>query len=127
MDVFRRSNHSVTKLVVHLVFVTKYRKKILDATALDWLQHLFSMVCNLVAADGEADHFHVLVEYPPSLAVSELVRHLKGRSSRALRLARPDLAKRYWKGVLWTPSYFAVSAGGAPLATIKQYVNSQRD
>ncbi len=132
MDSFRRSNHSVTKLVVHLVFVTKYRKKVLDAQALDWLQHLFAMVCielgcTLVAADGEADHFHILVEYPPTLPISELVQRLKGRSSRELRVARPDLAKRYWKGVLWTPSYFAVSAGGAPLATIKKYVDSQRD
>lgn len=132
MDQFRRSNHSVTKLVVHLIFVTKYRKKVLDAKALDWLQHLFAMVCleldcALIAADGEADHFHLLVEYPPKLAISELVQKLKGRSSRELRLARPDLAGKYWKGVLWTPSYFAVSAGGAPLSTIKQYVDSQRD
>ena len=60
MDQFRRSNHSVTKLVVHLIFVTKYRKKVLDAKALDWLQHLFAMVCldlgcALITADGEAD------------------------------------------------------------------------
>jgi len=132
VEEFRRSNHSVTKLVVHLVFVTKYRKKVLDAKALDWLQHLFALVCLeldcvLVAADGEADHFHLLVEYPPTLPISELVNRLKGRASRDLRKARPDLARKYWKGVLWTPSYFAVSAGGAPLATIKRYVDSQRD
>jgi len=130
-DEFRRSNHSVSKLVVHLVFVTKYRRKVLDDRALDWLQQLFGMVCveldcTLVAADGESDHFHLLVEYPPSLSISDLVNALKGRSSRELRRARPDLAARYWKGVLWTPSYFAVSAGGAPLATVKRYVDSQR-
>lgn len=132
MDEFRRSNHSVTKLVVHLVFVTKYRRKVLDEAALDWLQHLFAMVCvelgcKLLAGNGESDHFHLLVEYPPTLSISELVQRLKGRASKQLRETRPDLAKRYWKGVLWTPSYFAVSAGGAPLSTIKKYVESQRE
>ena len=133
MEEFRRENHSVTKLVVHLVFVTKYRKKVLDIPAIDMLQHLFAMVCAeqgcmLIAADGEADHFHLLVEYPPTLSISDLVQRLKGRASKQLRESRPDIAKRYWKkGVLWTPSYFAVSAGGAPLSVIKAYVENQRD
>ena len=131
MDEYRRSNHSVTKLVVHLVFVTKYRRKVLDTMALDWLQHLFAMVCmeldcRLISADGEADHFHLLVEYPPTISISELVQRLKGRASKQLREARPDIAKRYWRDVLWTPSYFAVSAGGAPLSAIRKYVDNQR-
>jgi putative transposase len=127
MEQFRRSNHSVSKRVVHLVFVTKYRLKLFDDSAINVLQHLFAMVgaeqnCCLVAADGEADHFHLLVEYPPSLSIADLVPRLKGRASKELRESRPDMAKRFWKkGVLWTPGYFAVSAGGAPLSTIKKY------
>ena len=60
------------------------------------------------------------------LAVSVLVNALKGTSSRLLRAERRDLAARYWKGVLWSPSYFAASAGGAPLERVKQYVEAQR-
>ncbi|CAK0768377.1 hypothetical protein CCP3SC1_680014 [Gammaproteobacteria bacterium] len=52
---------------------------------------------------------------------------LKGTSSRFLRIERPDIVKRYHKDVLWSPSYFAVSAGGAPLDVIKQYVEDQRN
>ncbi len=128
---YRRGRHSVTKLVCHLVFVTKYRRKIFDDAAIEWLQAHFAKVCEtmdcvLIACDGERDHIHLLVEYPPKYSVSVLVNALKGTSSRLLRSARRDLAARYWKGVLWSPSYFAASAGGAPLERVKQYVEAQR-
>ncbi len=68
--------------------------------------------------DGEDDHVHLLVEYPPKIAVSNLVNGLKGLSSRLLRKERPDIQKSYWKGVLWSPSYFASSCGGTPISII---------
>ena len=69
---------------------------------------------------------HLLIEYPPKHSVSVLVNALKGTSSRLLRSERPDLAARYWQGVLWSLSYFAASAGGAPLEAVKRYVENQR-
>jgi putative transposase len=128
---FRKERHSVSKLVCHLVFVTKYRRKVFDDSAIEWLQGHFAKVCEtldcqLLACDGESDHVHLLVEYPPKHAISTLVNALKGTSSRLLRQQRRDIAARYWKGVLWSPSYFAASAGGAPLAIVKQYVEQQR-
>jgi len=62
----------------------------------------------------------------PKVAVSRLVNNLKTVSSRMLRQCFPDIQKKYFKNALWTPSYFAGSCGGAPLETIKQYVQSQR-
>src|SRR3954447_2825476 len=120
MQELRHGRHSVSAIHIHLVFVTKYRRGVLDPAARDWLAEHFARVCErmgarLLARDGEDDHVHLLVEYPPKLSVSALVNALKGTSSRLLRKARPDLARRYWKGVLWSPSYFAASAGGAPL------------
>jgi putative transposase len=75
--------------------------------------------------DGEANHVHLLVEYPPKVAVSALVNSLKGVSSRLCRKDRPDIRDRYWKGVLWSPSYFASSCGGAPISIIRQYIEQQ--
>jgi len=75
--------------------------------------------------DGENNHVHLLVRYPPKVAVSHLVNSLKGVSSRMLRRERPDLAARYWKGVLWSPSYFAASCGGAPINILKEYIQQQ--
>lgn len=131
MQEFRRERHSVSRLTVHLVCVTKYRRKVLDAEAIDWLGEYFAKVCrqmscNMLACDGEADHIHILIEYPPKHSISMLVNALKGTSSRMLRQARPDIGYQYYKGVLWSSAYFASSTGGASLETVKRYVEQQR-
>jgi len=114
-----------------LVFVTKYRRKVFDGDAVQRLKVMFEKVCadfeaQLVEMNGEAEHVHLLINYPPKRSVSSLVNSLKGVSSRLLRMERPDIEKRYWKDVLWSPSYFAASCGGAPLGIIKQYVEQQK-
>jgi putative transposase len=82
----------------------------------------------LLAFDGEDDHVHLLVAYPPKVAVASLVNSLKGASSRLVRQAEfPEVRQRLWGGHFWSPSYCAVSCGGAPLKIIKQYVEQQRN
>lgn len=126
----RKGRHCVFAMHVHLVFVAKYRRKVFDGDALQRLGSIFGHVCadfdaRLIEMDGEDDHVHLLVEYPPKVAVSALVNSLKGVSSRLLRKDRPDIRDRYWKGVLWSPSYFASSCGGAPISIIRQYIEQQ--
>ena len=128
---YRRGRSVVYALHVHLVFVAKHRRHVLDDAAIDALRAIFAKVCtdfnaDLRACDGEDDHVHLLVEYPPTVLIPTLVNSLKGVSSRMLRQQRPDIARRYWKGVLWSPSYFAASCGGAPLDIIRRYVEQQR-
>ena len=128
---FRTGRHCVFALHVHLVFVTKYRKKVLSEAAHETLHALFDRICQdfearLVESNGEDDHVHLLVEYPPKVALSKLVNSLKGVSSRRLRQLHPEIAQRYYQGVLWSPSYFAASCGGAPLSIIRQYIEGQR-
>ena len=128
---YRRGRSCVSALHVHLVFVAKYRRRVFDGDAIDALRDIFAKVCTdfgaeLRTCDGEDDHVHLLVEYPPKVSVSGLVNSLKGVSSRLLRQRRPDIARRYWKGILWSPSYFAASCGGAPLSIVRQYVEQQR-
>lgn len=129
---YRTGRHVVYMLHVHLVFVTKYRRDVLSDLANRDLKRIFAKVCRdfeaeLVECDGEDDHVHLLVHYPPKVALSKLVNSLKGVSSRLLREARPEITGRYHKGVLWSPSYFAASCGGAPLSVIAEYVKSQRE
>jgi len=94
------------------------------------MKTIFEKVCTdfeseLVEIDAEADHVHLLIQYPPRVSVSRLVNSLKGVSSRLLKKHHPELRKHYWKGVLWTPSYFAASCGGAPISIIRQYIEQQ--
>ncbi|MGV0951793.1 MAG: IS200/IS605 family transposase [Azonexus sp.] len=127
----RHGRHCVFQMHVHLVFVAKCRRRVFDPAAIATLRGIFAKVCTdfeavLVEIDGESDYVHLLVEYPPKVAVSALVNSLKGVSSRLLRQARPDLQRRYWKGVLWSPSYFAASCGGAPISIVRQYIEQQQ-
>lgn len=92
---------------------------------------IFEKVCTdfeaeLVEFDGERDHVHLLLHYPPKVAISKLVNSLKGVSSRRLRQNYTDIHRYYWKGVLWSPSYFAGSCGGAPINVIRQYIEQQQ-
>ena len=117
---------------VHLVFVTKYRREVFTKEILDDLRPLFAGICadfesELVAFDGEDDHVHLLVNYPPKVAVSNLVNSLKGVSSRMIRKKNdPSIKKKLWGGALWSPSYFAGSCGGAPIAVIRQTIEQQQ-
>jgi putative transposase len=94
-------------------------------------EYLMRDVCTEIGTElrefnGEADHVHLLVHYPPSLAISVLVNRLKGMSSRRLRQQYPaDIRKHLWGTHFWSPSYFAASCGGAPLTIIKQYIEQQ--
>lgn len=127
----RTGRHCVFLMHVHLVFVTKYRRRVFEARHIEYMRGLFARLCSeldaeMVEMDGEEDHIHILVNYPPKLAVSTLVNALKGTSSRRLRGEFPEIERRYYKGVLWSPSYFAGSCGGAPLTVIRQYVENQQ-
>jgi len=126
----RHGRHCVFKMHVHLVFVTKYRRNVFTKEVLDDLKIFFEKVCvdfeaELVEFDGEDDHVHLLVNYPPKVAVSSLVNSLKGVSSRMIRKKNyPSIKKKLWGGALWSPSYFAGSCGGAPIEIIHSYLES---
>ncbi|MEY8409096.1 IS200/IS605 family transposase [Parasutterella excrementihominis] len=127
----RHGRHCVFNLHIHLVFVTKYRRSVFTKAVLEDLKEIFASVCQdfeaeLVEFDGEKDHVHLLINYPPKVLVSRLVNSLKGVSSRLIRKKRyACIQDKLWAGALWSPSYFAASCGGAPISIIKQYIEQQ--
>lgn len=118
-------------LHAHLVFVTKYRRTVFTGAMLTFTENTMRGVCTdlgaeLVEFNGEANHVHPLVAYPPTLAISVLAQRLKGRTACEVRREFTGACVRArMRGHLWSPSYFAVSCGGAPLSIIKQYINGQ--
>jgi len=127
---YRRGRCCVFLLHSHLVFVTKYRKAIFQKKHISSLKIHFDRVAKdfdamIKEVNGEGDHVHLLVNYPPKISVSKLVNSLKGVSSRMLKKDFPELRNYYWKGKLWSPSYFAGSCGGAPLSIIQKYIDNQ--
>lgn len=125
---YRRERHSVTDLKVHLVCVTKYRNEVFSNQEIGLLESAFRNVAEkmdfqILEFNGEEEHIHALVEYPPKLSVSKIVNALKGVSSRRYRQA--GFKKPHGKAALWSPSYFAVSVGGAPIEVLIQYIKDQ--
>ena len=127
----RHGRHCRFLLHAHLVFVTKYRKVSFSSRVLEHMEEVFKSVCNdfeseLVEFEGEGDHVHLLINYPPKVSLSKLVGSLKGVSSRRIREKNyPEIRKKLWGKSLWSPSYFAGSCGGAPIEIIKQYIEQQ--
>lgn len=127
----RRGRACIFLLHVHLVFVTKYRRQVFTKQILQELREIFTNICadfeaHLAEFEGEGDHVHLLVNYPPKISVSRLVNSLKGVSSRLLRKKKhPSVQNALWGSCLWSPSYFAGACGGAPLAAIRHYIEQQ--
>jgi putative transposase len=122
---------TVYSLSIHLVFVTKYRKKVIDAAMLVRLKEILALTCNkwdceLLEFNGEQDHCHLLIEINPKVLISSFANNLKTVSSRLIRKEFPErCAQFYKKPVFWKIGYFVSSTGGANLETIKQYIQSQ--
>ena len=128
---FRSGKHAVFKLNVHLVFTPKYRKKVFTEKMLLRLEEIMKEQCllqesSLISFNGEGDHIHLLISYPTKLSISSLAKTLKGVSSRFLRKEFwPEIKNKLWGEHFWSPSYCAVSCGGAPLEVIKTYIENQ--
>ena len=128
----RRGRSVVYNLHAHLVFTPKYRRGVFDDDMLRCCEDAMRKVCEdfgatLTEFNGETDHVHPLVHYPPKIALSVLVNSLKGVSSRRLRAEFTGHVNRaVMHGQFWSPSYFVGSCGGAPLSVIKDYIENQK-
>lgn len=128
---YLRKRHSVSKLVVHLVFTTKYRRKLFTGVMIEQLREAFEsacvkLECELIEMDGKQDHVHLLISYPPKLSISVMVNNLKAVSSRMLRLQNTHLTRQSKSSALWSRSYFACTAGGATIETVNYTPLNQR-
>ncbi|HEX7537977.1 MAG TPA: IS200/IS605 family transposase [Dermatophilaceae bacterium] len=128
----RRGRSTGHHLHVHLVLVASYRGGVFNTEMLNLCEQVMAQVCadfgaTLAEFNGEEDHVHLLVQYPPKVALSHLVNSLKGLSSRRLRQEFVGRVNRAaMRGRFWSPSYFAGSCGGAPLSIVKDYITNQK-
>lgn len=128
----RKGRHVTHQLHAHLVFVTQSRTGIFDDAMLKRCEEIMREVCGsfeteLREFNGEADYVHLLVHYPPKVALSKLINSLKGVSSRHLRAEYPGRIDHVGKGsAFWSRSYFAGSCGDAPLTAVRQYIEQQK-
>jgi len=124
--------HSAYLLTYHLVWCVKYRRKVLTNEIGDRLKQIVSTLlvdaeCSVIAVETDVDHLHIVFRAKPTHQLSKIINSLKGVSARRLFQEFPEIKTRLWNGNLWSPSYFLVTCGGAPLEVIKRYVETQRE
>ena len=133
MDGYNRGGHSKYSMKVHLIFVTKYRKKIFmsDRRADDVKQFLYDTSrkygYKIIQMETDKDHVHILLEYSPKVSVSDIVRQLKQYSTYQMWNYHCEyLSRQYWKHrILWSDGYFACSIGQVSQEIIEKYIQNQ--
>jgi len=128
---YRHSSHAVYDIKYHVIWVTKYRYKVMRGRVAERTRDLIRQICRardvvIVRGAISADHIHMLLSVPPQLAPAKVVQFIKGRSSRLLQEEFPELRKRYWGQHLWARGYFCATVGAVDEETIKRYIENQR-
>ncbi len=123
----RKGSHTVYDLKVHLVWITKYRYQVLTKEVGYRLREIIRQVCDardirIIRGVVSKDHIHPYVSYPPRLSVSEMVRLLKGRSSRRIREEFPQPGRQYRGKHFRSIGYAAFSSGRVTDKMIREYI-----
>ena len=130
MKNYRKTSHSVYDLKFHLVWITKYRKPVLFGNVATRLRDLVREICKsmeveILKGHVSKDHVHLLVSVPPYISVSDLVKRIKGKTSRKLLSENRNLMKQFWGRHLWARGYFAASSGNVTDEVIMEYIAMQ--
>jgi len=130
---YKKKSHSVYLLTYHIVFVTKYRRPVITDEIGDFMKNHAAYLCgrydgDLLSAETDKDHIHLLVSMPPDVAPSRLVATLKTQLSKEVRSAYAEHVKKYPgdDAPFWSSSYFIASTGSSVLEKVKEYIESQR-
>jgi len=124
---YRYTNHTVSKLTAHIVWITKYRYKILTPDIKPRIRELIIQICDsedvkIIGGVVSIDHIHLQIEYLPKLSISDLVKKIKGRTSRIIQQEYPKLSKRYWGKHFWGIGYGVWSSGNITDEIINEYL-----
>ena len=122
--------HSVFLLHYHLVMVVKYRRKVFDTAISERAKEVFLHIApnykiTLMEWNHDRDHLHILFRAHPKSEISKFINAYKSASSRLLKKEFSQIRQKLWKEIFWSQSFCLITAGGAPLSVLKQYIESQ--
>ena len=130
MRSYKIGAHTKTDLKVHLIWIPKYHKRVLNfkvaIRARDILRQIaMEHELDIITGKVSSDHVHMFISYRPAMNISKIMQWLKGISSRILLSEFPHLRKQYWGRHLWARGYLAVSSGNITDEMIQQYIEEQ--
>jgi putative transposase len=130
MRLYKLGAHTKTDLKVHLIWIPKYRKRVLTGPIAIRVRDLLRQIAleheiEIISGKVSSDHIHMFISYHPTQNISKIVQWLKGISSRMLLSEFPHLRKQFWGKLLWARGYLAVSSGNITDEMIQQYIEEQ--
>ncbi|WP_395477315.1 IS200/IS605 family transposase [Rickettsia endosymbiont of Pantilius tunicatus] len=132
MTQYSNKSHTVYYHRYHIVWITKYRYKVLTYDIKKRVREIIAVVAgelNIKIENGviSSDHIHIFANIPPHIKVSEFVQKAKGRSSKKIQEEFPILRKKYWGRHLWARGYFSSTSGNVTDDMINEYINRHTD
>ena len=114
----------------HIVWITKYRKKVLSGLVAERVRELIRQICKehdveIIKGHVSKDHVHLFVSVPPQMAISKLVQYLKGKSSYKLMQENQQISKEFWGRHMWGRGYFVATSGNVTDEIIMEYIKNQ--
>ena len=130
MQNYRKTSHSLYDCKYHLVWITKYRKKVMVGLVAERVRELIRQICKehdveIIKGHVSKDHVHMFVSVPPHLAISKLIQYLKGKSSYKLLQENKQLSKEFWGRHLWGRGYFVATSKNVTDEVIMEYIKNQ--
>ena len=127
---YRTNSHSQYELKVHLIWVPKYRKRVLTGAVAERVRDVLRQISmehevHIISGKVSSDHVHMFLSYRPQLALSKLVQYLKGGSSRIMLQEFPRLRKQFWGRPLWARGYMAIGSGNITDDMVQKYIDEQ--
>lgn len=128
----QKGAHTQYDIQYHVVWITKYRKKILTGKIASRLKVLLMQGCSvrgimIIKGNIQSDHVHLLISAPPSLSVAQIMQYLKGRSSKKMQEEFNSLRKQFWGQHMWATGYFCRTVGTVTKEMVKEYIENQKD
>jgi putative transposase len=130
MSDYRHGSHTVFSIHLHIVWITKYRRKVLRSEIAERVREIVREECrksrvDILRGHISPDHVHIMVSIPPQVTISRLIQRMKGKSSYQLFNEFPALRKRFWGRHFWARGYFCRSSGNVTDEVIKAYIEGQ--
>jgi len=124
------NQHSVYLMYYHLIMAVKYRRKVIDTDISERAKEIFEYIAEgygivLEEWNHDKDHVHVMFRAKPSSELSKFINAYKSASSRLLKKEHPEIREKLWKEAFWSQSYCLLTAGGAPIEVIREYIETQ--
>ncbi|MGI2257633.1 IS200/IS605 family transposase [Candidatus Cardinium hertigii] len=128
MDYYKKTSHTVYDCTYHIVWVTKYRYKVLVGDIGRRVKNLTQEIykdngVEILRGKIASNHVHIYISVPPYQSISKVVEYLKGKISRKIQQEFPELRKRYWVRHLWSVGYFVRNSGNVTDQMIKDYID----